>query len=251
MARTILLTGASGKFGRVFLNHLLANKHNVIGTASSKSSLDKIVSKYDLKNKSFHGVVIDLCEVNSSRKLVGLLRKKNLYPDCLINNARNLKFLETSKSGETIRKNFLNEYLLDVVVPYEISMELWRYSSDLSLIVNIGSQYGSVAANPALYTDPRKDSPIHYGVAKAALSQLTKELAVRFADNGIQVNCIAYGGVEGRADDQFKQRYSKMVPMGRMLCEDEIVWPLDTLLSKKSGPMTGQTLNFDGGWTIW
>ena len=119
------------------------------------------------------------------------------------------------------------------------------------MVGNIGSQYGSVAVNPALYMGTKRESPIHYGVAKAALSQLTKELAVRFADNGIQVNCIAYGGVEGRADDQFKQRYSKMVPMGRMLCEDEIVWPLDALLSKKSGPMTGQTLNFDGGWTIW
>ena len=89
------------------------------------------------------------------------------------------------------------------------------------------------------------------GVAKAALSHLTKELAIRFASKGIQVNCVAYGGVEGRVDAEFKDRYSKMVPMGRMLLEDEITWPLDALLSEKSRPMTGQTLNFDGGWTIW
>ena len=42
-----------------------------------------------------------------------------------------------------------------------------------------------------------------------------------------------------------------MLPLGRMLIANEVVWPLDALLSDKSMPMTGQTLNFDGGWTIW
>jgi NAD(P)-dependent dehydrogenase (short-subunit alcohol dehydrogenase family) len=169
----------------------------------------------------------------------------------LINNARNLNFLKTSEFGITSRENFINEYLLDVVVPYELSMELETYSSKLSLILNIGSQYGTVGANSNLYENPDRDSPIHYGVAKAALSHLTKELAIRFASKDVQVNCIAYGGVEGRVDDEFKKKYSKMLPMGRMLFEDEITWPLDALLSQKSRPMTGQTLNFDGGWTIW
>lgn len=251
MNRTILLTGASGKFGRVFLDHLLSNGHTVIGTASSQTSLNNIVDMHDLGDKRFHGIVIDLCEVNAAQKLIDILKGKSLYPDILINNARNLKFLKTSKLGVTSRENFLNEYLLDVVVPYELSIELEAYSTPLSLILNIGSQYGTVGANSNLYEDPQRDSPIHYGVAKAALSHLTKELAIRFASKGIQVNCVAYGGVEGRVDAEFKDRYSKMVPMGRMLLEDEITWPLDALLSEKSRPMTGQTLNFDGGWTIW
>ena len=251
MNRTILLTGASGKFGRVFLDHLLSNGHTVIGTTFSKTSLDNIVEMHNLYGKNFHGIVIDLCEVNVAQKLISILKTKELYPDCLINNARNLNFLKTSEFGITSRENFINEYLLDVVVPYELSMELQAYSSKLSLILNIGSQYGTVGANSNLYENPDRDSPIHYGVAKAALSHLTKELAIRFASKDIQVNCIAYGGVEGRVDDEFKKKYSKMLPMGRMLFEDEITWPLDALLSQKSRPMTGQTINFDGGWTIW
>lgn len=250
MSKTILLTGVSGKFGRVFLDHLLSKGHTVIGISSSQKSLDNIIKMHDLGNKKFFGIVVDLCEINSAQKIIKILRKKNLYPHCLINNARSLNFLNTIE-GFTPRENFINEYLLDVIVPYELSMELKSFSSDLNLILNIGSQYGTVAANPSLYSNPEKDSPIHYGVAKAALSHLTKELAIRLASDGIQVNCIAYGGVEGRVNTEFKERYSKMVPMGRMLAEEEITWPLDSLLSKTSGPMTGQTLNFDGGWSIW
>lgn len=251
IARTILLTGATGKFGRVFLQHLLSSGHTVIGTASTQESLQKLTTEYDLSNKKFHGLVVDLCKAGSNISVVDMLRAHNLMPDCLINNARSLKFLEVGKSGVVSRENFLNEYLLDVVVPYELSIKLHEYSSRLKTILNIGSQYGVVASNPRLYDDPEKGSPIHYGVAKAALSHLTKELAVRFAEFGIQVSCIAYGGVDGRVNTAFKERYAELVPLGRMLQEDEIVWPLDVLLSEKSAPMTGQTLNFDGGWTIW
>ena len=194
---------------------------------------------------------MDMCEEKSAAKVIQILEEKHIYPDCLINAARSLKFLKTDGLGLTARSDFLNEYLLDVVIPYELTMKLRSYSKSLRTILNIGSQYGTVAANPNLYDHAERDSPIQYGVAKAALSHLTKELAVRLAKDSIQVNCIAYGGVEGRVDKLFKARYSKMTPIGRMLLDDEITWPIDALLSDGSMAMTGQTINFDGGWTIW
>ena len=132
------------------------------------------------------------------------------------------------------------EYLLDVVAPYELTMALVQQeNSRLQKVVNIGSQYGTVAANPNLYTEPLKQSPLHYGIAKAALAHLTKELAVRLANREIQVNCIAFGGVEGRVDEAFKERYAKLCPIGRMLRDDEVVGPVDMLLSDKCSGITG------------
>lgn len=251
MSRVILITGASGKFGHIFVKHLLATGHTVIGTASTQVSLDALKEKLDLSSKKFLGIVADLCEERSAQEIIDILQKEKTYPDCLINAARSLKFLKADVSGLTARSDFLDEYLLDVVVPYELTMKLRSYSKVLRTVLNIGSQYGIVAANPSLYDHPERESPIQYSVAKAALSHLTKELSIRLAKDSIQVNCIAYGGVEGRADDLFKHRYSKMVPLGRMLFDDEITWPLDALLSNGSFAMTGQTINFDGGWTIW
>ena len=37
----------------------------------------------------------------------------------------------------------------------------------------------------------------NYGVSKAAQIKLTKEMAIKFMNNGIRVNCISFGGVEG------------------------------------------------------
>ena len=143
-------------------------------------------------------------------------------------------------------------FLLDVIVPYELTMALaMQKNSRLSRVINIGSQYGSVVANPNLYDDPVAQSPLHYSVCKAALAHLTKELAVRLASKNIQVNCIAFGGVEGRVDEQFKARYAKLCPMGRMLQDKEVCGPVDMLLSDHFSGMTGHVLNVDGGWGIW
>src|SRR5690606_31612798 len=150
------------------------------------------------------------------------------------------------------RREFQAEYLMDVVVPYELSMALFNSQPEnLKTITNIGSQYGVVAANPHLYEDFLRQSPIQYGVAKAALAHLTKELAVRLADKDIRVNCIAYGGVEGRVDAEFRKRYANLTPSRRMLSESELVGPLEALIQNGSSAITGQTLIADGGWSLW
>lgn len=251
MNRVVLLTGASGKIGRVFLRHLLQKGCVVIGTASSTDSLKLLIQEENLLDKNFYGVVIDLCDDDSAEKITHFLMKEKLFPDCLINNARSRKFLEVQSSGISSRENFEREYLLDVIVPYELTYHLLSYSNKLKTIINIGSQYGTVAMNPGLYQNPAIETPVQYSVAKAGLHHLTRELSVRLAKSNIQVNCIAFGGIEGRTDDTFVKKYSEMLPLGRMLVESELTCPLDMLLSENSSPMTGQIINYDGGWTIW
>ena len=122
---------------------------------------------------------------------------------------------------------------------------------ELRTITNIGSQYGVVAFNKNLYENFSPEAPIQYRVAKAALSQLTKEMAIRLADRDIRVNCIAFGGIEERVSEQFKERYAKLSPIGRMLREDEAVSPLELLIDTRSTAITGHTLVADGGWSLW
>ena len=139
-----------------------------------------------------------------------------------------------------------------IVVPYELTMALaQQQNSRLESVVNIGSQYGVVAPNLNLYSEPVIESPLHYGVAKAGMGHLTKELAVRLAGQDIRVNCVAFGGVEGRVGDDFKKRYAALCPMGRMLNESDLAGPVDLLLSSASSAITGHTLVVDGGWSVW
>jgi hypothetical protein len=247
-----LLTGATGKFGKLLSRHFVGLGDTVIGTARSGEALECLVKTLNGGNRSFIGIVSDLAASGGVERLVAELASRSLHPDCLINNARSLEYLNVQDNGIVSRENFVNEYILDVVVPYELTMLLAKQAdSHLTKVVNIGSQYGSVAANPSLYDDPERQSPIHYSVAKAGLVHLTRELAVRLANKKVQINCVAFGGVEGRVDEAFRQKYAKLCPMGRMLTEDELAGPVEILLSVHSHGITGHTLMADGGWSLW
>lgn len=250
--RTILVTGGTGKFGHALVSHFLTAGDCVIATCRTDESLEKLRAEYPDAGNKLSGIKVDLTESGAIAALIDQLNAQDLFPDCLVNNARSISFLKIDQNGLVSRENFANEYLLDVIVPYELTMALMmQKGSQLRRVVNIGSMYGTVAANPHLYTDPIQQSPLQYSVAKAALGHLTKELAVRLAGKDIQVNCVAFGGVEGRVDEAFKQRYAKLCPMGRMLRDDEVVGPVDMLLSDKCSGITGHILAVDGGWGIW
>ena len=251
-SRTILITGGTGKFGHALVSHFLMAGDRVITTCRSDESLEKLSAEYPNAGNLLAGIKVDLIESGAITAVIDQLNAQDLSPNCLVNNARSISFLKIDQNGLVSRENFANEYLLDVIVPYELTMALMmQKDSQLRRVVNIGSMYGTVAANPRLYIDPIQQSPLQYSVAKAALAHLTKELAVRLAINEIQVNCVAFGGVEGRVDEAFKQRYAQLCPMGRMLRDDEVVGPVDMLLSDKCSGITGHILAVDGGWGIW
>ena len=250
-SRVLLITGAGGKVGLLLVSHFLSAGDTVIATCRTAASLKTIRSKYSDYGDSFVAIQSDLMVTDSAKVLHEKLSRMALFPDCIINNARSQNFLKIEKNGEITRENFANEYILDVIVPYElVSVFAGCSSNTLRRVVNIGSQYGLVAANPSLYDDPVQQSPINYSVAKAGVVHLTKELGVRLAGKGIQVNCVAYGGVEGRVGTSFKQRYGELCPQGRMLSEGEIAGPVDMLLSEKCSGMTGHTVVVDGGWSV-
>ena len=249
--RLILVTGGTGKIGASLVAHFLACGDQVITTGRSEASLEKLRDAH-AANERLHFLTADFSAADSVAGLVAAMTERGLYPQALVNNARSLDFLGIGEDGTVSRENFLGEYLIDVVAPYELTMALAAQPhSCLRHVVNIGSQYGLVAANPALYIDPLRQSPIHYGVAKAALGHLTRELAVRLAARKIRVNCIAFGGVEGRVDDAFKARYAALCPQGRMLDDSEVAGPIEMLLSDNCSAITGQVIAADGGWSLW
>jgi NAD(P)-dependent dehydrogenase (short-subunit alcohol dehydrogenase family) len=250
--RTIVLTGVTGLIGRVLAKHFVACGDVVVGIGRSLDSLNELKSELTHDSKHLHFISADLSSENACDQIKDCLLSAGLWPSCLINNARDASYLRLSPSGTVERSNFMGELLMDVVVPYELTMALAQQpNSKLESVVNIGSQYGVVAPNLNLYSEPVIESPLHYGVAKAGMGHLTKELAVRLAGQDVRVNCVAFGGVEGRVGDDFKKRYSALCPMGRMLNETDLAGPVDLLLSSASSAITGHTLIVDGGWSLW
>lgn len=249
--KTVLVTGATGKFGKILVPAFVKNNWRVIITGRSKTKLADFISDYSLPTDLVFPLELDLTNSAAISKIPLSLNAANLSVSHLVNNARSLESLSTTELGLTETDMFLKEFRLNVVSAYELSTQLAFSNHPLESIVNISSMYGLVASNPFLYQGNMNQSPIQYGASKSALNHLTKELAVRFASRNIRVNCVAFGGVIGRVDDAFISRYAQLVPSARMLNEHEIIGPVEFLLGSNSSAINGHVLSADGGWTIW
>ncbi len=106
-------------------------------------------------------------------------------------------------------------------------------------IINIASVYGMVHSTLKTYS---------YGASKAAVIQLTRQLAADLAEAHINVNAIAPGyfpsDMTAPLDDQ---SLLQSIPLQRMGSADDIAGTAIFLASAASNYMTGSTLVLDGG----
>jgi NAD(P)-dependent dehydrogenase (short-subunit alcohol dehydrogenase family) len=97
-----------------------------------------------------------------------------------------------------------------------------------------------------------------YTASKAAVVNLTRQMAIDFARDGIRVNCVCPGWVDtGFNDPQFEhdqmspsdiaELIDQTVPMGRQGLPEEMAAAVAFLASEDASYITGQTLLVDGG----
>ncbi|MFK7792530.1 MAG: SDR family NAD(P)-dependent oxidoreductase [Devosiaceae bacterium] len=113
-------------------------------------------------------------------------------------------------------------------------------------VINIASMY-------ARFGSPKNPA---YGASKAGIEQLTKSLAIAWADDGIRVNAIAPGFIvtdqsaRARQDSTFVEAIEARTPLKRWGQPDDITGAALFLASPSAGFMTGTCLPIDGGYSI-
>jgi len=113
-------------------------------------------------------------------------------------------------------------------------------------IVNLSSQVG---VNPGANIGP-------YGVSKAGIIMLTRELALELAPEGVRVNALAPGVVKTdfnrfiweKPEDE--ARAAAGVPLGRLAEPEDIASAAVFLASDEAAYITGAVLPVDGGWRV-
>ena len=91
-----------------------------------------------------------------------------------------------------------------------------------------------------------------YGMSKAALEMLAKNLVIELSQYNINVNTIAPGATvteRTTEDAAYSKTWSTITPMGRPASVADIANAALFLVSDKARHITGQTLIVDGGWT--
>jgi len=113
---------------------------------------------------------------------------------------------------------------------------------------------GKIVNIASLMTAAARRTNSAYTASKGGLGQLTKALAVDWADKGIHVNAIAPGYVATKlteplwSDPEFDGWVKKRTPLGRWAIPEDIALPAVFLASAASDFITGQILYVDGGW---
>jgi glucose 1-dehydrogenase len=91
-----------------------------------------------------------------------------------------------------------------------------------------------------------------YGMTKAALEMLAKNLVIELSPHQININAVAPGATltERTVDDpNYEKTWSTITPLGRPATTFDIAQAAMFLVSPQARHITGQSLVIDGGWT--
>jgi NAD(P)-dependent dehydrogenase (short-subunit alcohol dehydrogenase family) len=164
-----------------------------------------------------------------------------------VNNASvNLR----SKAIETARDEFEAVLLTNVTGTFFLTQQIGRYlvaRRAPGRIITIASAHALVGAAERSA----------YGISKAALLQMTRMLAIEWADYGITVNAVAPGRLDtpspSRAgtgsNKDYMEAVLKRIPLHRLATAEEVAAAAVFLAGPGAASITGQTIVIDGGLT--
>ena len=221
----IILTGSEGLIGKELSTYLSQN-HEIL-------KLDLTLG-HDLTDEKF---VKEWFKQNHGDSLI----------NCFALNDHVAKGEKRPTLFEFSLESF-NKFLeINLTALFSVCREFARNNKN-STIVNFSASTGIVSARPDLYDGGHKHPA--YSISKAGVTNMTKFLATHLAPE-IRVNCVSPGGIEFDQDEEFKQKYSELTPLKRMMKKEELNEIIEYLCSSKSSYVTGANFVLDGGWTIW
>lgn len=244
--RTALVTGASSGLGVTYASALAAAGANVVVAARRSERLRAVAEKIEADGGIVLPVVCDVTDPTQVDELVDRTCRQFDRVDILVNNAGSIadggpmpERLPHLAVEQVLRVNLLGTWYGCRAVGARMLAD-GRGGS----IVNIASVAG-LGAHPGF--------PVGYSASKAAVVNLTQNLAVMWAERGVRVNAIAPGWFPSEMADPFLEPHAfsrhelSLQPMGRIGDPDELVGAMLFLASAASSYVNGHVLVVDGG----
>lgn len=227
--RTALVTGGAGGIGSAIRADLTVHGYTVVAADVPGAGAD---------------VELDLRSGESCRAAVAAVRDRFGRLDLLVNNAGINARGRTEDMPEEVWQQVVDVNLNGTFRMCQAAYPVLAERG--GAIVNLASTGGLVAiAGSAMY-----------GVTKAAIIQLTKILALEWADAGIRVNAVAPTIVATSMTqdvlDNTEYMTAKLasIPLGRVVTTQEVADAVRWLASAEAAMVTGQTVAVDGGVSI-
>lgn len=242
--KKVLITGGTKGIGKATVIEFLELGAKILFTARNKEEVSALESELQQGFSEIYGLATDVTIAQDIMKVKTWIETKWGTLDILVNNAgTNLRKPTVEYSKEDYRK--VIETNITSVFYLNVSLFDLLKKAKKSSIINVASIAGML--------DVQTGSP--YGISKAGLLQLTRNLAVEWAEHGIRVNAISPWFTETPLTERLLSNESKIskvierTPLKRIAQPEEMASAIAFLSMDKASYITGQNLVVDGGMT--
>ncbi|HZY82873.1 MAG TPA: SDR family oxidoreductase [Cyclobacteriaceae bacterium] len=240
--QTAIVTGAGQGIGLEICHELAANGARVILNDVEEGLAREAAEKVNRK----HGVCLAMAGDASSPAFI-----QSMVDEAVRSFGR--LDIAVANAGITLFGDFL-EY------PYDDFIKVMRLNLGGSFFLAQAAarqmkqqgEGGSILFMSSVTGHQAHKNLAAYGMTKAALEMLAKNLVIEVSQYKINVNCVAPGATKTERtmqDADYDKTWKNITPMGRPATPADIAAAVSFLVSPSARHVTGQTLVVDGGWT--
>jgi len=242
--RCALVTGASKGIGLGIAHAMAAAGADVMLVARSQAELETAAGTLRETGRQVRVCPFDLRNTDEIPAWFAKTIEAHGHPDILVNAAG---ITRRAPAEDLSIKDWDDTLAINLTAAFVLSQAFARSCFATGVrgkIINIAS----------LMTAAARRTTAAYTASKGGIGQLTKALAVDWADKGILVNAIAPGYIATKlteplvTDPKFDEWVKQRCPLARWGTPEDIAWPAVFLASAAADFITGQILFVDGGW---
>lgn len=245
MPNTAIITGAASGIGLEAAKDLVSRGWTVHGLDQSDAALARACEA--VGSDRFHPHACDVRDAEAVRAVMTAIGTEATTVNALICSAGVLRLGRLEE---------MDVETFDLVFGVNVR-GLWLSAREAMPFLRAAASAGALARIVLMSSvsalRPKIESGA-YSASKAAVSQLTRILAVECAEHGILVNALAPGTVDtpmvrdqAKPETQGNWRPSGPSPLGRVAEPEDIVRVIRFLLSDEAAYVTGATIPVDGG----
>ena len=238
--KSAIITGSSRGIGRAIAFAFAHEGAEVVVHGTNEDALKEFQTELN-KITRCKVVAGDIGDPSTSERLTKTCLDAFGKIDILVNNAginSRYRFVDLPLEvwDKTLRTNLDGAFYL---CQYAVPSMLERGGG---CIVNISSSAGKTA---------HPNASVCYGVSKAGLDALTRQLAFELAPLGIRVNSICPGPIETDMSRQWTPEYRAQavssIPLRRLGRDEDVAGAAVFLASELSAFVVGECINVNGG----